>query len=134
MVPWNQQNSLKATADFANITDFSQIKLPYNKYGVYVSKVFFVNIGEMVQVTVNSDVPVSVDGHEVNMELGTMIRQGVKGLNSSNWLQSYNLSRTPNGFTTTLDYSLDIDGDCTLQISNNSIQNCNCQIIISIPK
>ena len=57
IVPNTSEN--EAEWEGQNITDFTQLTLPYVSYGHYISKPFFVNNGETLQVIMNSAVPAS---------------------------------------------------------------------------
>jgi len=141
MVPFTNENETKLESENANISEVNQLTLPYNKYGWYCSNLFFVNAGETVEITINSDYPISVANHEIQNVPGLVFfpdKPQYTGLDSSdhyaNWLKSYGLDRTNNGFTTSLIYSVDEAGICYIRIINQSIGNSKCQYTINILK
>jgi len=106
--------------------------------GLYISKLFFVNNWEKVQVNINSDVPAydinsPGEGNTGGLEIGLVQEQSEMSVSGA--VTSYNSNRTQNGFTTELVYSLDTSGttgDYYLVIKNASLNNCNCQVTVSI--
>ena len=141
MVSFTNENETKLESENANISEVNQLTLPYNKYGWYYSNLFFVNAGETVEITINSDYPISVANHEVqNVPVLVFFpdKPQYTGLYSSdhyaNWLKSYSLDRTSDGFKTSLVYSVDEAGACYLRIINQSTGNSKCQYTINILK
>jgi len=135
MVPYDE-NSLKSDPEWANpVSDLNQVTLPYNKYGEYYPKLFFVNSGETVEIVINSDYPVGVLNHEVQNALELAFGpNNYTGPDFSEHLKSYNLNRIQGGFTTTLVYSAGEAGEYYFCIINDSTQNSKCQYTVSILK
>jgi hypothetical protein len=132
LVPFTADNEANWKAEMAQTTNINQITLPYDNYGVYESKFFFVNAGETVQIIINSNVPANDFGNEGG--LAVQLRQGAEENYDSNWFKSSNVVRTSDGLTTTLVYSIVAAGDCYVSVFNNSLQNSNCQLTVNILK
>jgi hypothetical protein len=132
LVPFTADNEANWKAEMAQTTNINQMTLPYDNYGVYESKFFFVNAGETVQIIINSNAPANDFGNEGGLAI--QLRQGAEGYYDSDWFKSSNVVRTQNGLTTTLVYSLVAAGDCYVSVFNDSLQNSNCQLTVNILK
>jgi hypothetical protein len=112
-----------------HITEITQLTLPYLNYGYYFSKPFFVNVGETIQLIINSPVPAAVDE---NNNVGLLTDLTLVSPNTDVGPTSSNSSRTQSGFTTTFLYSVPNSGEYLFSIRNDSIQNSSCQVTVNI--